>query len=503
VLPLDFRPKPPQTGFDGSEFWGAGSKPLPPPPAPTLADRGRISFENAFASQTKLRALAGDELYRGKYKHIKHIREILKDEIGIQAEAILGGGIAKKYRDAMREYRHAAKPLSLAESKLDGEMKGGGLIQQGDMLMGLFGVSTMGPMGAALGLGRALVRPYVGPLVTRGMKLAAPTIDRLAASFGRFVDSGLASGPSWGGAYRNVLSAAAGRSAGDALATHIQLVKNDPNYLATLNLGAETPGAAMGGQARIAAVEAAAEAAERVDAQVDVAINRFFGEQGGRMPKAELGVPSRRAKDFPKLFATLEAVSTRPEVLAQMLQFEHADSMPGMTAALGAKYQLAAKHLFDTAPRNPDRNPIEAMRGPWKPSDADLQKWYRRVEVVENPLRILDDVRRGTVTPEAAETFKAVYAPLFQDVQTRMMSRLASYGGGLSYKQRAALGQIFPDIGRGLAPAKAALVQGSFQAAKVAGEEQKKQGGGDAAKGKAAESRFDNLLTESQRLEKR
>lgn len=460
------------------------------------------SFKVAQESQSKLRMLAQDQAYQGKYKHIKDMREILKTEVADQAEELLGTGIGAKYRAGMREYRYAAKPLDLAEKKLAGEMKGGAaMFNQSDWLLGLLGTSTMGPAGLALAGAKALARPRAGPLTTIAMKRAAPTIDRIAASFGRFVDGGLQSSPTWGGTFRNVLSAALAKGNTEALAAHIQLAKSDPAYLSELGLGHETPSAAAGATNRFAAVEAAAEASEAVDARMDVAMGRFLGQQGGQVPKAEAGRPSARLKEFPKLFAQLEAVHTRPELLAQMLNFPLADSMPEMSLALAAKYQLAAKHLFDTAPRNPDKNPVEAMRGPWRPSDADLQKWYRRVEVVENPLKVLEDVRRGAVTPEAVETFKAVYAPLFQDMQTRMMSRLAEYGGTLTYKQRTALGQLFPDVGRGLAPAKAALVQGSFQSAKVQAKEP--GGGGDAAKGKAAEARFDNLLTETQRLEKR
>lgn len=464
---------------------------------------GRVPFEEAARIQSDLGALLRNKEYVGKAKQLMEMRQVLRDEIGGQLDAVVGTGIGAKYAEGVKAYRVMAKGKQWAEGLEAAELKGvTGAIGQGDVTLGILGsLMAGGPSGALAAVPGIAAKAAGGPLGAVALKKAAPTIERLAASFGRFVDRGLASSNTWGGAFRNVLAAASSRSAMDALAAHTKLASN-PEYMAELGLTPESPTAALGGVSRMSKLEAAAGIAEQVDAKIDVAINRFFGQQAGRAPAPAMGSPSTRAKDFPKTFALLKEVTEKPEVLAQMLNFPDADSMPGVAAAMGQRYQAAVKHLLDTAPRNPDRSPVEALRQPWKPSEADLQRWYRRVEVVENPLQVLDDVRRGHVTPEAVETFKAVYAPLFQDLQERMMSRLATYEGKLSYRQRAALGQLFPDIGRGLEPAKAALVQGSHQSAMVA-PKAPPGGGGDAAKGKAAESRFDNLLTESQRLEKR
>ncbi len=51
------------------------------------------------------------------------------------------------------------------------------------------------------------------------------------------------------------------------------------------------------------------------------------------------------------------------------------------------------------------------------PSDADISKFQRYQHIVENPLQIYDQVKNGTITPEAVETLQTVYPKLYGNIK--------------------------------------------------------------------------------------
>ena len=55
----------------------------------------------------------------------------------------------------------------------------------------------------------------------------------------------------------------------------------------------------------------------------------------------------------------------------------------------------------------------------------------------------LQDVERGTITPEAAETLREVYPALFGEVRMRLFSRAAELEAKLPYRQVVNLSLLF------------------------------------------------------------
>jgi hypothetical protein len=79
----------------------------------------------------------------------------------------------------------------------------------------------------------------------------------------------------------------------------------------------------------------------------------------------------------------------------------------------------------------------------WHPSDTDLAKFERYSSTVENPMGALDHLAAGTITTEEAETLRAVYPGLYNNLQKRLFNAIVERGAEIPYSQRLNLSTMF------------------------------------------------------------
>jgi hypothetical protein len=117
----------------------------------------------------------------------------------------------------------------------------------------------------------------------------------------------------------------------------------------------------------------------------------------------------------------------------------------------------------------------------WQPSDIEMRTWARRVAGVEDPHGIVERLASGEVTPEDAETMRAVYPEMYADIQHQIMSQLGELRAKLPFQRRLAM-SIFSGVPVDpcLDPRVLAALQGTF-----AGE-QGTEGGTQAPKAQPA-----------------
>lgn len=76
-------------------------------------------------------------------------------------------------------------------------------------------------------------------------------------------------------------------------------------------------------------------------------------------------------------------------------------------------------------------------------TDSQVAQWRTYVETVRDPLTVLDDLSKGTISREQAETLRVVYPAIYIGIQDRIMSELHSMRRPISYDQRVLLFQLF------------------------------------------------------------
>jgi hypothetical protein len=117
---------------------------------------------------------------------------------------------------------------------------------------------------------------------------------------------------------------------------------------------------------------------------------------------------------------------------------------PKIGGAVQLKAAQAAQFLLSKAPRDPGgAGTLNPFARKWTPSDAELSKFERYVAAVEDPLTVLEDLHRGTVSREGVEALKVVYPKLYEQIGRQIMERVTAMDKPLPYRDRLQLGILF------------------------------------------------------------
>jgi hypothetical protein len=114
---------------------------------------------------------------------------------------------------------------------------------------------------------------------------------------------------------------------------------------------------------------------------------------------------------------------------------------PDLVAAIEEATLRKLAYLQKHAPKLPTPGPLGTKE--WRPSTGELERFARRIRAAEDPLTVLQDVERGTVTTEAAEALREVYPALFSEVQMRLLGRAAEIEAKLPYQRVMHLSILF------------------------------------------------------------
>lgn len=108
----------------------------------------------------------------------------------------------------------------------------------------------------------------------------------------------------------------------------------------------------------------------------------------------------------------------------------------------------AIEFLAGKLPRRPDLDGVALANGGtdlWQPSDMEIRTWARYVAAVEDPGGVEERISDGSITPEDAEAYRAVYPERMASITTAIMSRLPTLQAKLPYHRRLAL-SIFTGV---------------------------------------------------------
>lgn len=132
---------------------------------------------------------------------------------------------------------------------------------------------------------------------------------------------------------------------------------------------------------------------------------------------------------------------------------------------------LAARRLEFLAsklPRRPDLDGAAIAAGGddlWQPSDMEMRTFARYVAAAEDPGAVEERIADGSITPEDAEAYRAVYPERMAAITAEIMSRLPTLQAQLPYQRRLAL-TIFTGVpvDPAMDPRVLRILQGGFAA---------------------------------------
>jgi hypothetical protein len=369
----------------------------------------------------------------------KRLRGIFDDELKQQAEAVAGKDALNELKAANRQYSALAKAVDAAESGTNRSL-GNRQVSLTDYLTGIGGAAAgvatgnVAPMLMAGGgaLANKLFRERGSSFLAVGARrLAESGIDGVLSKFNQRLESGMLG------------------AAGDAVQAGVR--------------GAQAP-----------AVSGLMELALGPDREQD--------------PKDRREALAMHVDELSHLVTNPEAMTQRLQQVSEQL----GDASPQMKTSVGATVARAINFLHGVAPKAPEAGGLPALQRPWRPTDAEVQKFERYVRAVSDPLSVLETVKQGRVTREAVEAMQAVYPQLADQVRTGILERLADKKHPLPYTQRVALQSL---LGNQQGPQDVALLQTVHQPSDNGPSQQPPSG--------ARLNTTRGLLTESERLASR
>jgi hypothetical protein len=191
---------------------------------------------------------------------------------------------------------------------------------------------------------------------------------------------------------------------------------------------------------------------------------RAVDESIGNGAKALLAPPAKRALAEPtpteplrkraqKAMDDVAAWQANPEAfadrIARTVEPMQANA-PEIAGRLTQRMTSAMAFLASKVPVKSDPDPFDPHPAP-RMSDAQADTFMKYYSYVERPMRFFEELERGKITYEGAETIKTLMPDAFAEVQTRTMDGLAdllAQGKKPPFAQRQRLGMLldFPAV---------------------------------------------------------
>ena len=148
---------------------------------------------------------------------------------------------------------------------------------------------------------------------------------------------------------------------------------------------------------------------------------------------------------FEKQSAKVRELAERGPALQQELQQELSllsNRAPTVHAQALAVQQRALDYLTKHMPGAATPHPFGIAPSV---SRSDAEQWLRRARAVEDPISLLDDMAKGTLSRDAVEAVQEVYPELFSEIQAKVLEQVAeldAQGKRPPYEKRKQLGVL-------------------------------------------------------------
>lgn len=208
--------------------------------------------------------------------------------------------------------------------------------------------------------------------------------------------------------------------------------------------------------------------------EIALGLSKFFGKP-----------TSEQRKDFDKQAQQLSSLAHDPNVQQKFLENQSADMYEHAPAITQASQLLLTKAVTFLASKLPSV-PISGPLAPkYTPSDAEIAKFYRSADAVNQPLSILKQAAAGVLTPEAVEAVATVYPDLLDRVRKGLVAGMIKHPNpGQSTRQMLSL-IMGEDLDGTQGASLTGAIQSVYQPVQQPPSVPGKPGGGGTAKGLA------------------
>lgn len=237
---------------------------------------------------------------------------------------------------------------------------------------------------------------------------------------GRDIAAGLGAGAAMGGPVGAVIGGIAG-----AIGTQKNLVRDygiEKIISAAVRGGAENSPELL--MQKLSTVERTINKTTNAIERLSKSVVEVTGKTVDALPGAVIILnQEEREKKFQKVKESIEETNS-PDAYVDKMDRSTASLYPAAPAITGSMQMAMTRATEFLRSKLPAPGPIAPLSPELKPSNAEITKFFKYYEIVENPLNILRQVKSGMLSTESMETMKTVYPALLQEMRTAVMDKI-------------------------------------------------------------------------------
>lgn len=153
-----------------------------------------------------------------------------------------------------------------------------------------------------------------------------------------------------------------------------------------------------------------------------------------------------KSRDPVKLYeARMDEIARaqQPGAIDHAISDRYQTGDPKLHDAMVGQVQRGIAFLDSKAPKPTIMQSMLPGDGVWRPSKAQLDEWGKYVHAVGDPASVLEDLAKGHVTLEGAETLRVVYPELFAEGQRLLLQAAPQMQKSLPYPTRVAISILY------------------------------------------------------------
>lgn len=151
-------------------------------------------------------------------------------------------------------------------------------------------------------------------------------------------------------------------------------------------------------------------------------------------------VPKNPAEAFENIRENIDELKTDEQKLIELLAKRTAvvaQADPEVALDMQQTLQRAIAFIDKKLPRSAVRS--GAFMRPYRPSDMELSKFARYMQIIEAPLTVLQELENGTITREHVEALQQVYPALYNEIRVKTLENIQE-SPNMSYSRKIQLG---------------------------------------------------------------
>lgn len=170
-------------------------------------------------------------------------------------------------------------------------------------------------------------------------------------------------------------------------------------------------------------------------------------------------------EQYQKAVSKVQDVSAHPEKFIQAMNdatealYPHA---PQITGQLHQTAGTAMQFLQDKIPK--PTSIISPLSPEFVPSQAEMGKFMHYYDIVADPIKSLQELRMGVLSPDTIETLNQVHPKLYDDMKQNVFDKMVEKKDSIPYQRKAMLSMFLQEpLDESLVPSSMLMTQKVYQ----------------------------------------